>query len=136
MTGDQVEPDLDWATQVFVDAVRGARDEENTVALGNAMVALGERYRDGIGIGRSTAHAVRWFVAASRLGKADPQHCRIQLDRLMEALTPAGKVEVLRQVESGLKTEAAPDGGDSRFGPLESCWRQWARSEGEALREA
>ncbi len=135
MTGDDVTPDPAWATQVFVDAVLAERTAAQSLALGEAMYALGERYRDGTGVGRSAVAAIRWFVVAQRFGAVDAQRCRTQLDRLLGDRKGAAKVDLLRQVGAVDSGREPRDGEDHWFGPLESCCRLWAREEREAIED-
>lgn len=135
MAGDHVATDAAWATQVFVDAVRAERTDTQSVALGEAMYALGERYRDGTGIGRSVVDAIRWTVVASRFGTVDAGRCRAQLDRLLGGREGAATVDLLRQVGAVDSVPEARDGEAYWFGPLESCWRLWAREERKAAED-
>ncbi len=109
MTGDGVARDPAWATTVLHEATqRVADDERKGLALGAALYALAQRYRDGIGVERDPMLAIKWFDAAGHFGVGNAGRCRHQVDRLLDE-AGGGRGDLQRHVGAAcLNDEGCP----------------------------
>jgi hypothetical protein len=109
MTGDGVTRDTAWATMLLHEATqRAGEDEQKGVAVGAALYALAQRYRDGVGIERNPMLAIKWFDAAGHFGVGNAGRCRHQIDRLLDE-AGGGRADLQRHVGAAcLNDEGCP----------------------------
>ena len=109
MTGDGAERDTAWATTVLHEATQRVEDDEQKgVALGAALYALAQRYRDGVGVEPNPMLAIKWFDAAGHFGVGNAGRCRHQIDRLLDE-AGAGRADLQRHVGAAcLNDEGCP----------------------------